>query len=50
MSLKNLPKDTIEAKDNIKAYQETCNTIRHYSNLSYNARALVIVQLSVSIE
>lgn len=31
-------------KENIKAYQETCNTIRHYSNSSYNVRVLVIVQ------
>jgi len=31
-------------KENSKAYQETCNTIRHYSNASYNVRVLVVVQ------
>ena len=34
----------IEPKENIKAYQETCNTIRHYSGSSYNVRVLVVVQ------
>jgi hypothetical protein len=31
-------------KENITAYQETCNTIRHYSNASYNVRVFVVVQ------
>jgi hypothetical protein len=38
-----MPQDA-PIKDNIKAYQETCNTIRHYSNSSYNVRVFVIVQ------
>lgn len=39
--------------ENIKAYAEACNTIRHYSTCSFNVRALTIVQgvalLSVGI-
>lgn len=31
-------------KDNIEAYKETCNTIRHYSNSSFNVRVLSIAQ------
>jgi hypothetical protein len=36
-----------EGKENIKAYQEACNTKRHYSTLSYNVRSLVLVQAFV---
>jgi hypothetical protein len=39
-----LYEESLVIKENIKAYQEACNTLRHYSNSSYNVRVLVIVQ------
>ena len=33
-----------EKKENIKAYGEACNMIRHYSNMSFTIRTIAIVQ------